>query len=91
MSQVLLDAIRAEARPNLWANGVKLAQAGAAVPEKQQGTEYVFRVQPPNKPVPYTIFLTPDDGWECSCEGAYSPCEHVVAAAIALAGAGAAK
>jgi len=85
MSKTLLEAIRAEARPNLWANGVKLAAAKAAVLEKKQGAEYVFRVQPPNKPVPYTIFLTPEDAWECSCDGAYSPCEHVVAAAITLA------
>ena len=89
MSQALLEAIRAEAKPALWANGVKLARAGAAALEKKQGAEYCFRVKPPNKPVPYTVFLTPDDAWECSCDSAFSPCDHVVAAAITLAQGGA--
>jgi superfamily II DNA or RNA helicase len=85
MSQALLEAIRAEAKPGLWAVGVKLARANAAALEKKQGNEYAFRVKPPGRPVPYTVYLTPDDGWECSCDGAVDPCEHVVAAAIALA------
>jgi hypothetical protein len=84
MSQALLDAIREEAKPALWANGVKLARAGAAALEKRQGAEFVFRVKPQGRPVPFTVYLTPDDAWECSCDGAFDPCEHVVAAAIAL-------
>jgi len=84
MSQALLDAIREEAKPALWANGVKLARAGAAALEKRQGAEYVFRVKPAGRPVAYTVYLTPDDAWECSCDGAFDPCEHVVAAAITL-------
>ncbi len=84
MSQALLDAIREEAKPALWANGVKLARAGAAALEKQQGAEFVFRVKPPARPVALTVYLTPDDSWECSCDGAVDPCEHVIAAAIAL-------
>ena len=88
MSQALLDAIRAEAKPALWANGVKLARANAAALEKQQGQEFVFRVKPANRPVAHTVYLTPDDTWECSCDGAFDPCEHVVAAAITLAQGG---
>lgn len=88
MSQPLLDAIRAEAKPALWANGVKLARANAAALEKQQGQEFVFRVKPPSRPVALTVYLTPDDAWECSCDGAFDPCEHVVAAAITLAQGG---
>ncbi|MFZ5444415.1 MAG: SNF2-related protein [Myxococcota bacterium] len=84
MSQALLDAIRAEAKPALWANGVKLARANAAALEKVQGAEYVFRVKPQGRPVAHTVYLTPDDAWECSCDGAFDPCEHVVAAAITL-------
>ncbi|MDP1824248.1 MAG: DEAD/DEAH box helicase [Archangium sp.] len=89
MSQALLDAIRAEAKPALWANGVKLARANAAALEKQQGKEFVFRVKPANRPVAHTVYLTPDDAWECSCDAAFDPCEHVVAAAITLAQGGA--
>lgn len=85
MSQALLDAIRAEAKPALWANGVKLARANAVALEKIQGkNEHVFRVKPAGKPVALTVFLTPDDAWECSCDGAFDPCDHVVAAAITL-------
>jgi hypothetical protein len=84
MSTALLEAIRDEAKPALWANGVKLARAGAAALEKRQGAELVFRVKPTGKPVPFTVYLTPDDAWECSCDGAFDPCEHVVAAAITL-------
>ncbi len=88
MSQALLDAIRAESKPALWANGVKLARANGAALEKQQGKEFVFRVKPPNRPVAHTVYLTPDDAWECSCDGAVDPCEHVIAAAIILAQGG---
>ena len=64
MSQALLDAIRAEAKPALWANGVKLARANAAALEKVQGkNEHVFRVKPAGRPVAYTVYLTPDDSW----------------------------
>ena len=90
MSQALLDAIRAEAKPALWANGVKLARANAAALEKVQGNnEHVFRVKPAGRPVAFTVYLTPDDAWECSCDGAFDPCEHVVAAAITLQQGGA--
>jgi hypothetical protein len=88
MSQALLDAVRAEAKPALWANGVKLARANAAALEKKAGHEYTFRVKPTGKPVPLTVYLTPDDSWECSCDGNFDPCEHVVAAAITLAQGG---
>jgi hypothetical protein len=89
MSQALLDAIRAEAKPALWANGVKLARANAVALEKVQANEHVFRVKPPGRPVPHTVYLTPDDAWECSCDGAFDPCEHVVASAIVLQQGGA--
>ena len=91
MSQALLDAIRAEAKPALWANGVKLARSNAAALEKIQGAnEYLFRVKPANRSVAYSVYLTPDHtSWECSCDCAFDPCDHVVAAAIALAQGGA--
>ena len=88
MSQALLDAVRAEAKSALWANGVKLNRAGAVALEKVQGNEHLFRVKPANRPVAYAVYLTPDDGWECSCDAAFDPCEHVVAAAITLAQGG---
>jgi superfamily II DNA or RNA helicase len=85
MSQALLEAIKAQAKPALWAQGVKLARANLAALERREGNEHLFRVKPPGRPVAHKVYLTPDDGWECSCDGAFDPCEHIVAAAIALA------
>lgn len=85
MSPRLLEAIRVEAKSAVWASGVRLATAGAAALERRQGAEFVFRVKAPGRAVATTVFLTPDDDWECSCDGVTSPCEHIVAAAITFA------
>ncbi|MBS2032280.1 MAG: DEAD/DEAH box helicase [Deltaproteobacteria bacterium] len=80
----LLAALREEALSGIWANGVKLARAGAVSLESQEANELVFRVRAPGRPVPWTSVLHPADGdWECDCPGKVDPCEHVVAAAIA--------
>src|SRR6185437_7312951 len=80
----LLAAHREEALSGIWANGVKLARAGAVSLQSQEPNELVFRVRAPGRPVPWTSVLHPVDGdWECDCPGKVDPCEHVVAAAIA--------
>ena len=79
----MLQAIRDEALPGIWSNGVKLARAGAATLESRSPTELVFRVKAPGRPVPWTSILYPVDAvWECNCPSRVDPCEHVVAAAI---------
>src|SRR6185295_6996009 len=82
---MLLDSIRAEAKPGIWANGVNLARAGAVAVQERSGKEIVLRVRAPGRAVPWTVVLYPeDDAWECDCPGKFDPCEHCVAAAIAL-------
>ncbi|HEY8210594.1 MAG TPA: DEAD/DEAH box helicase [Myxococcaceae bacterium] len=82
---MLLDSIRAEAKPGIWANGVNLARSGAVAVQERSAKEVVLRVRAPGRPVAWTAVLYPEDGaWECDCPGKFDPCEHVVAAAIAL-------
>jgi uncharacterized Zn finger protein len=82
---MLLDSIRAEAKPGIWANGVNLARAGAVAVQERSGKEIVLRVRAPGRAVPWTVVLYPeDDAWECDCPSKVDPCEHSVAAAIAL-------
>jgi superfamily II DNA or RNA helicase len=82
---MLLDSIRAEAKPGIWANGVNLARAGAVAVQERSAKEIVLRVRAPGRAVPWTVVLYPeDDAWECDCPGKFDPCEHSVAAAIAL-------
>ncbi len=81
----LHDAIRKEAKPGLWSLGVKLARDGAVVEESRTPSEVVLRVKAPGRTVAWTVVLyPPDDAWECNCPAHFDPCEHVVAAGIAL-------
>ncbi len=81
----LLDAVREEAKPGLWSLGVNLARAGAVVRESEDANEIVLRVKVSARPVPWTVVLYPKDlAWECNCPSKFDPCEHSVAAAIAL-------
>ncbi|HVE86607.1 MAG TPA: SWIM zinc finger family protein, partial [Myxococcales bacterium] len=81
----LLDSIRAEAKPGIWASGVSLGRSGAVAVQERSGKEIVLRVRAPGRTVPWTVVLYPeDDAWECDCPGKFDPCEHCVAAAIAL-------
>lgn len=85
MTAALLEAIRAEAKPGIWTSGVTLARNGAVALQAQSDSEVELRVRSPGRPVALTVVLYPNDGaWECDCPGRVDPCEHVVAAAIAL-------
>jgi hypothetical protein len=87
----LLEAVRAEAKPGVWSNGVKLARAAAVAQESADASEVVLRVKAAGRPVPWTVVLYPKDGaWECNCPSSVDPCEHSVAAAITLKEGGAA-
>src|SRR3712207_3508441 len=85
----LLEEIRKAARPGIWSTGVNLARAGAVSQQSQSATERVLRVKAPGRAVQPTVTLYPgegpgDEAWECDCPSRVDPCEHVVAAAIAL-------
>jgi superfamily II DNA or RNA helicase len=79
----LLEAVRKEARPGIWSNGVNLSRAGAVSLQAQSPSELELRVKTAGRPVALTVILYPgDEAWECDCPGRVDPCEHVVAAAL---------
>ena len=81
----LLETIQEEARPDVWSAGMGLARAGAVSVQSTGQEEAILRVRVPGRPAPVTTVLYPeDDVWECDCRGKVDPCEHVVAAALAL-------
>ncbi|WP_163997123.1 DEAD/DEAH box helicase [Pyxidicoccus caerfyrddinensis] len=81
----LLEAVRKEAKPGIWSNGVNLARSGAVVLQSQKAGELELRVRAKGRPVALTVVLYPnDDAWECDCPSLVDPCEHVVAAAISI-------
>jgi len=81
----LLDAVRKACPSGIWSQGVKLAREGAVSVEAQSDNEVTLRVRAPRLAVPPTVVLYPnDEEWTCDCAGKIDPCEHVVAATIAL-------
>jgi len=81
----LLEAVRKEARPGIWSNGVNLARAGAVGLQSRTAEEIELRVRAPGRSVALTVVLHPnDEAWECDCPSRVDPCEHVVAAAISI-------
>ncbi len=78
-------AVQRAARSGTWSVGVKLARASAVAVESREAREIVLRVQAPGRAVAPTVVLYPEDNeWECDCPSRVNPCEHVVAAVIAL-------
>ncbi len=81
----LLEAVRKEARPGIWSNGVNLSRSGAVALQSRTESEIELRVRAPGRSVAVTVVLYPgDEAWECDCPSKVDPCEHVVAAAISL-------
>jgi hypothetical protein len=84
----LLAAVRADCLVGLWAKGTELARNGCVSGEEQDAHGWTFRVLAQGRAVSPTVRLFPaDQEWECDCEGAFDPCEHVAACAIAAAAA----
>lgn len=84
----LLAAVKADCLAGLWAKGTELARHGAVAGAERGEDGWTFRVRAPGSKVAPTVRLFPDDReWECDCDGAFDPCEHVVACAIAMAAA----
>jgi len=82
----LAEAIRKAAPAGIWSAGVKLARASAAAVESEDADEVVLRVRAPGRPVAPTVVLYPGElDWDCDCAGRVRPCDHIVAAALALA------
>jgi superfamily II DNA or RNA helicase len=80
-----VEAIRRAAPPGTWSLGVKLVRGGAAALESEGEEELVLRVRTPGRPVAPTVVLYPGEReWDCDCPGRVRPCEHIVAAALAM-------
>jgi superfamily II DNA or RNA helicase len=80
------DQVRSQALPGIWSKGVGLNQGHAAFFEAESDGEAIFRVRVPGRPIPYEVILYLEDvDYSCDCDSKFSPCEHVVAAALALA------
>ncbi|MDG2050182.1 MAG: DEAD/DEAH box helicase [Myxococcota bacterium] len=83
--QELFRAIQSAASKAVWSRGVQLVRADAVEGDRTSPDEVVLRVTTPKSLLTPTVTLYPDDeDWECSCSEIEDPCEHVVAAAIAL-------
>ncbi len=86
-AEALLAVVRRNSRPGTWSSAVTLHRSGAVALESREAEEVVYRVRVPGRPVAVTVVLYPGEReWDCDCGGRVSPCEHVAAAAIALAG-----
>src|SRR5690606_33797648 len=80
----LFQAIKSEALPGIWSQGVKLTRSGTIELAPRSGSELVFRVPTPGRAVAPTVVLYADElEWTCDCGGRNDPCEHAIAAAIA--------
>ncbi len=86
VSETFLSAVRSACPPGLWSQGVKLARDGAVSLASRVGDELTLRVRESGRAVAPTVILyVGDEEWDCDCGGRVSPCNHVAAAAIALA------
>ncbi len=81
----LVAAIKKAATASIWSAGVKLSRADAVAIESENADEIVLRVRAPGRPVAPTVVLQPGEiDWDCDCPGRVRPCDHIVAAVIAL-------
>lgn len=82
----LLAAVKTDCLVGLWAKATELARNGAVVGEDRGADGWTFRVRAAGRKVAPTVRIFPEDGeWECDCDGAFDPCEHVAACVIAAA------
>jgi superfamily II DNA or RNA helicase len=80
----LFEAVREECDSAVWSRGVELARRGAVSGESRSDGEHVFRVLlRAGRAAPQVRLLPDESAWECDCDGADDPCEHVAAAVIA--------
>ncbi|PRP91296.1 ATP-dependent helicase HepA [Enhygromyxa salina] len=81
-----LQTVRDGCSPAQWTRAVKAARAGKVHGLRIRGDELDFRVESlPGLPA-QTVTLEPTaDDWDCDCDARTEACEHVAAAAIALA------
>lgn len=80
----LLDTLKKQATPAIWAQGVKLAREDSITLEKESEGRLDLRVRVPARASYLTVSLFNRDlEWTCDCPGPADPCVHVIAACIA--------
>jgi len=81
----LFQAIRTAASSGCWSRGVELARRDTVSTVRTEGGEITLRVAAQGGLVSPEVFLYPEDHeWDCECDAADDPCQHVTAAVIAL-------
>jgi superfamily II DNA or RNA helicase len=82
----VLASLRRACKAGVWSSGVNLVRVGAVTVESRDDEEVVLRVRAQGRAVPAQVVIYPtEDEWDCDCPGRMRPCEHLAAAAIALA------
>ncbi|NRA43937.1 MAG: DEAD/DEAH box helicase [Oligoflexales bacterium] len=81
----LFKAVRSAANASTWSKGVELSRQGGVLGKEWSQDEVILTVLEPNKAVnPVTTLWPDDEDWNCDCGSKEDPCEHVVAAVIAI-------
>ena len=81
----LFEAVREACERAVWSRGVELVRKGAVQAQSSSESEVVMRVEGRVGRATPAVHLFPSQAdWECDCDGADDPCEHVAAAVIAL-------
>lgn len=81
----LFDAVRGACSAGTWSKAVELVRRLSVSSDGALDGEILCRVNVPNRVVPHTVQLYPDDAeWACDCTSRAPCCEHVAAAVIAV-------
>jgi hypothetical protein len=81
----LFTAVRQACSANMWSRGVELTRRFAVSGVSASDEEVICRVKLPDRMLPVTVQLYPEDEeWDCDCQSRTPCCEHVAAAVIAV-------
>ncbi len=81
----VFEAVRDACAGAVWSRGVDLARRDSVVRGPASDQELELRVGPRGAVGSHRVHLYPADAeWDCDCDAAQDPCEHVAAAVIAL-------
>jgi superfamily II DNA or RNA helicase len=83
--QEFFEEVREAALRGIWSKGVELSRGKSVFRESESDGEITCRVVPGTSGISVRVTLRLEDGdWISECRCAADPCEHVVAATIAL-------
>ncbi len=80
----ILDSVRKAAHPTTWSAAVRLVRQDCVRGESEDEDEVILNVRVPGRPIPFEVYLWPQDNdWGCDCPSRAPACVHAAAAAIA--------